>query len=171
MAFEFAFLDWLQQFAHPVMDALAVFFNWAGMHGELWILFGVILLLRRSTRKAGLAMLLALLFYLLVGDMILKPLFARPRPCEHPDPDFSGAAQRPLVPVRTHQLGLCSRSRPVLPKQAPGHPRFGAGCIYWFYPPVPVRPLPHRRIGGHPAGAYAGRCRIGSGELCRKEAC
>ena len=36
MAFEFAFLDWLQQFAHPVMDALAVFFNWAGMHGELW---------------------------------------------------------------------------------------------------------------------------------------
>ena len=82
MAFEFAFLDWLQQFAHPVMDALAVFFNWAGMHGELWILFGVILLLRRSTRKAGLAMLLALLFYLLVGDMILKPLFARPRPCD-----------------------------------------------------------------------------------------
>lgn len=82
MAFEFAFLDWLQQFTHPVMDALAVFFNWAGMHGELWILFGVILLLRRSTRKAGLAMLLALLFYLLVGDMILKPLFARPRPCD-----------------------------------------------------------------------------------------
>ena len=70
MAFEFAFLDWLQQFTHPVMDALAVFFNWAGMHGELWILFGVILLL------------LALLFYLLVGDMILKPLFARPRPCD-----------------------------------------------------------------------------------------
>lgn len=82
MPIEFTFLDWLHQFTHPVMDALAVFFNWAGMHGELWILFGVLLLVRRPTRKAGLAMLLALLFYLLAGDMILKPLFARPRPCD-----------------------------------------------------------------------------------------
>lgn len=82
MPIEFTFLDWLHQFTHPVMDALAVFFNWAGMHGELWILFGVLLLVRRPTRKAGLAMLLALLFYLVAGDMILKPLFARPRPCD-----------------------------------------------------------------------------------------
>lgn len=82
MPIEFTFLDWLHQFTHPMMDALAVFFNWAGMHGELWILFGVLLLVRRPTRKAGLAMLLALLFYLVAGDMILKPLFARPRPCD-----------------------------------------------------------------------------------------
>lgn len=82
MEFEFVFLDWLQRLTHPVMDGLAVFFNWAGMHGELWILFGVVLLVRRPTRKAGLAMLLALAFYLVAGDMILKPLFARPRPCD-----------------------------------------------------------------------------------------
>ena len=82
MPFEFAFLDWLQQFRNPVPDALAVFFNYAGEHGEIWIAFTLILLLCRRTRKAGLAMAIALVFYLVAGDFILKPLFARPRPCD-----------------------------------------------------------------------------------------
>jgi undecaprenyl-diphosphatase len=82
MPFEFAFLDWLQQFRNPVLDALAVFFNYAGEHGEIWIAFTLILLLFRRTRKAGLAMAIALISYLIAGDFILKPLFARPRPCD-----------------------------------------------------------------------------------------
>ena len=82
MPFEFAFLDWLQQFRNPVLDALAVFFNYAGEHGEIWITFTLILLLCRRTRKAGLAMAIALVSYLVAGDFILKPLFARPRPCD-----------------------------------------------------------------------------------------
>lgn len=82
MPFEFAFLDWLQQFRNPVLDALAVFFNYVGEHGEIWIAFTLILLLFRRTRKAGLAMAIALISYLIAGDFILKPLFARPRPCD-----------------------------------------------------------------------------------------
>lgn len=82
MPFEFAFLDWLQQFHNPVLDALAVFLNYAGEHGEIWIAFTLILLLCRRTRKAGLAMAIALVSYLVAGDFILKPLFARPRPCD-----------------------------------------------------------------------------------------
>ena len=82
MPFEFAFLDWLQQFRNPVLDTLAVFFNYAGEHGEIWIAFTLILLLCRRTRKAGLAMAIALVSYLVAGDFILKPLFARPRPCD-----------------------------------------------------------------------------------------
>lgn len=50
MPFEFAFLDWLQQFHNPVLDALAVFLNYAGEHGELWIAFTLLLLLFRRTR-------------------------------------------------------------------------------------------------------------------------
>ena len=82
MPFEFAFLDWLQQFHNPVLDALAVFLNYAGEHGELWIAFTLLLLLFRRTRKAGCAMATALVLYLVAGDCILKPLFARPRPCD-----------------------------------------------------------------------------------------
>ena len=82
MPFEFAFLDWLQQFQNPVLDALAVFLNYAGEHGEIWIAFTLLLLLFRRTRKAGCAMATALVLYLVAGDCILKPLFARPRPCD-----------------------------------------------------------------------------------------
>lgn len=82
MPFEFTLLNGLQQLHIPVMDALAIFFNYAGEHGEIWILFTVLLLLTRKNRRAGLAMALALVLYLVVGSGILKPLFARPRPCD-----------------------------------------------------------------------------------------
>ena len=68
--------------AEEVLDALAVFLNYAGEHGELWIAFTLLLLLFRRTRKAGCAMATALVLYLVAGDCILKPLFARPRPCD-----------------------------------------------------------------------------------------
>lgn len=82
MRFEFDILDGIQQLRTPVLDALAVFFDYAGAHGEIWIAFTAILLLRRSTRKAGAAMAVALALYMLAGHCLLKPLFARPRPCD-----------------------------------------------------------------------------------------
>ena len=82
MPFEFTILDALQALRCPVLDALAVFFDAAGAHGELWIAFTAVLLAFRRTRKAGLAMALALCLYMVSGHFILKPLFARPRPCD-----------------------------------------------------------------------------------------
>ena len=63
MPFEFTLLDTLQALRCPVLDALAVFFDQAGAHGEIWIA-------------------LALGLYMLAGHCALKPLFARPRPCD-----------------------------------------------------------------------------------------
>ena len=82
MPFEFTILDALQALRCPVLDALAVFFDAAGAHGELWIAFTAVLLAFRRTRKAGFAMALALCLYMVSGHFILKPLFARPRPCD-----------------------------------------------------------------------------------------
>ena len=82
MPFEFTILDAVQKLRCPVLDALAVFFDCAGAHGEIWIAFTAVLLAFRRTRKAGLAMALALGLYMVSGHFILKPLFARPRPCD-----------------------------------------------------------------------------------------
>lgn len=82
MPFEFSLLDWLQTVHTPVMDAIAVFFDAAGAHGEIWIVLAAVLLAFRRTRKAGCAVALALVLHLLVCNMLLKPLFARPRPCD-----------------------------------------------------------------------------------------
>ena len=59
MSFEFTLLDALQALRCPVLDALAVFFDQAGAHGEIWIAFTAVLLAFRRTRRAGLAMALA----------------------------------------------------------------------------------------------------------------
>ena len=53
MSFEFTLLDALQALRCPVLDALAVFFDQAGAHGEIWIAFTVVLLAFRRTRRAG----------------------------------------------------------------------------------------------------------------------
>lgn len=82
MPFEFAFLDWLYQFRNPVMNMISIFFDYAGAHGEIWIVFTLLLLLFRRTRKAGFAMAVALVLYMAAGHFFLKPLFARPRPCD-----------------------------------------------------------------------------------------
>ena len=60
MSFEFTLLDALQALRCPVLDALAVFFDQAGARGEIWIAFTAVLLAFRRTRRAGLAMALAL---------------------------------------------------------------------------------------------------------------
>ena len=78
MPFEFAFLDWLYQFRNPVMNAISIFFDYAGAHGEIWIAFTLLLLLFRRTRRAGFAMAVALVLYMAAGHFFLKPLFARP---------------------------------------------------------------------------------------------
>ena len=82
MSFEFTLLDALQALRCPVLDALAVLFDQAGARGEIWIAFTAVLLAFRRTRRAGLAMALALGLYMLAGHCALKPLFARQRPCD-----------------------------------------------------------------------------------------
>lgn len=82
MPFEFTILDALQTLRCPALDALAVFCDSAGAHGEIWIAFTAVLLAFRRTRKAGLAMGVALCLYMISGHFLLKPLFARPRPCD-----------------------------------------------------------------------------------------
>lgn len=82
MNLEFTILDWFQSIHCVPLDALAVFFDVVGAHGELWIVLAAILLLFKKTRRAGAAIAVALILHLLVADTILKPFFARPRPCD-----------------------------------------------------------------------------------------
>ena len=51
-----------------------------GNAGALWIALGVLLLFFRKTRRAGIAVLCALLLGLVVGNLCLKQWVMRPRP-------------------------------------------------------------------------------------------
>ena len=79
----------LQLFQHwrgGVSDAVWTVFSTLGNGGALWIALAVILLFFRKTRRAGAAMLAALLIGLLVGNVFMKEWVMRPRPfVTHPE--------------------------------------------------------------------------------------
>ncbi len=62
------------------LDTAMPFITSLGNGGVFWIAVALILLLRRSTRKSGVAMALSMLLCFLVGNILLKNFIARPRP-------------------------------------------------------------------------------------------
>ena len=78
---EFSFL-----YAIPRTAALDSFFlgltKIAGSYGQLWVIVAVLLLVFKKTRRAGASVLLAYLMVFLLGQIVLKNLVSRPRPCQ-----------------------------------------------------------------------------------------
>ncbi|MCH5265433.1 MAG: phosphatase PAP2 family protein [Lachnospiraceae bacterium] len=56
-------------------------FTTLGEGGAVWVLIGILLLLKKETRKTGAVVLFSLLLCMITGNLILKNLVARPRPC------------------------------------------------------------------------------------------
>ena len=75
-----AFLLWLQDLRTPILNALFSFYTQLGNAGLVWIVLSAAMLLHPRTRKAGFWALIAMLFGLLVTNVLLKHLVARTRP-------------------------------------------------------------------------------------------
>lgn len=84
--FDSTVLDWFLAHQNPLLTPVMQVFTILGEGGALWILLGILLLLRKETRRVGVVVLLALLFCLLSCNLLLKNIVARPRPCwRNPD--------------------------------------------------------------------------------------
>jgi len=68
-----------------ILDPVMAVVSFTGEGGAIWILLALILLVFKKTRKTALMMGAALIIMLVLNDIILKPLIARPRPF-----DFAG---------------------------------------------------------------------------------
>lgn len=80
---EEAILLWIQESVrNPVLDSVMIFLTHLGDSGWIWIVAAIILLIDKKTRKTGAATGLALVFSLLINNMILKNVVARTRPYE-----------------------------------------------------------------------------------------
>lgn len=77
-------LQWLLEIqnslASPEGDRLMIALSTVGNYGLIWIGIALVLCAFPKWRKAGLAMLLALLAAHVVGNLFLKNLIGRPRP-------------------------------------------------------------------------------------------
>lgn len=78
--FDLAVFEWVQSIQGRFMTALMVTITTLGDEGIIFIAMGFVLLFTKKYRKVGFAILVALVVMLLCNNIILKDLFARPRP-------------------------------------------------------------------------------------------
>ena len=78
--FELKILDAIQSISNPVLDAFFTFITYLGDEGIIWIIAAVVMLFFKKSRKCGIMVAMALIIGLIVGNLGLKNIFARPRP-------------------------------------------------------------------------------------------
>ena len=92
---DFSILYFIQSIRTDFLDNFVVTLTKiAGNYGQVWLYVAVLLLIFKKTRKAGIAVLLSYGFVYLLGQMVLKDLIARPRPC-HLDETVALLIERP----------------------------------------------------------------------------
>lgn len=81
MQWEFELLYVLQEIHTPVLDRMMAVLSDLGNAGLIWIMLSVILALIPKYRVWGIRMLAAIVLTFLIGNLIIKNLVARARPC------------------------------------------------------------------------------------------
>jgi len=81
--FEYTILDFFRfNIKNDFLDIIVPFVTSLGNGGFIWILLTIVLLSVKKTRKTGCYMVISLLLSLIVCNLTLKPVIARPRPFE-----------------------------------------------------------------------------------------
>ncbi|MBR4880084.1 MAG: phosphatase PAP2 family protein [Clostridia bacterium] len=83
LIWEYNFLMFIREnLTSPLLDKVMIFISSLGNGGLIWIILALILMTMKKTRKWGLLIGASLLLGLLCGNIILKNLIARIRPCD-----------------------------------------------------------------------------------------
>lgn len=72
----------LQKIHMNVLDQIMIFFSLIGNVGFVWILLGIILIMRKKTRIYGIILIISLGITVILGEGILKHVIRRERPFE-----------------------------------------------------------------------------------------
>ena len=155
MALDWGILHWIQNtIACPFLDAVVPKLTMLGNAGIIWILAGVLLLCTKKYRRQGALVLMGLLVGLLVGNVALKHLVARSRPCWL-DPSVQLLIATPTdysFPSGHAVLDDC-RNDPDEDRPAFRLCCHSARGAHRPVAAVPVRPLPERRVCRSAAGS------------------
>ena len=82
MSFDWAILHWIQHtLVCPALDVLMPKITLLGNGGAIWLLAAALLLVTKKYRRYGALLLAGLAAGVLAGNVVLKHLIARPRPC------------------------------------------------------------------------------------------
>lgn len=94
MEWEFEWLYTLQTIHNSFLDALMVFITSLGNAGIVWIVIALCFCFSKKYRTCGIQMFVSMIFVLFIGNLVLKNLIARDRPCWI-DPDVALLVKNP----------------------------------------------------------------------------
>lgn len=78
---DFSILDLIRErLSCPALDSIMPLITALANYGTLWIALAIALLIPKKTRPMGMVMAAALIMCVIVGNLLLKNLFARERP-------------------------------------------------------------------------------------------
>ena len=80
LGFDLAVFEWVQGIQNHLLTAIMTTIKTLGDEGIIFIVLGLVLLFTKKYRKAGVSILVALVVMLLLNNIVLKELIARPRP-------------------------------------------------------------------------------------------
>lgn len=81
--FDSAVMSLIQEnFHNPVTDAVFPVITGLGEAGIFWIVLAVFLLIFKKTRRGGILVLCAMAVTFITGELIVKNIVCRPRPCQ-----------------------------------------------------------------------------------------
>lgn len=80
--YDWAVLHWIHNtLTYPVLNYLMPKITELGNGGIIWLLVGFVLIATKQYRRYGLILIVGLVLGVLVGNIFLKNLIERPRPC------------------------------------------------------------------------------------------
>lgn len=80
LPFDLSVFEWVQSIQSNFLTAIMTTITTLGDEGIIFIALGIVLLCTKKYRKAGLTVLIALIVMMVLNNLILKDLIARPRP-------------------------------------------------------------------------------------------
>ena len=80
LGFDLAVFGWVQSIQSHFLTAIMTTVTTLGDEGIIFIVLGLVLLCTKKYRKAGVSILVALVVMLVLNNLVLKELIARPRP-------------------------------------------------------------------------------------------
>lgn len=78
---ELEILHAIQELHTPWLNQVMIFLSAIGEAGLVWIVISVVLTAVPKTRRCGITMMAAMAVSFLLGNVLLKNIIARPRPC------------------------------------------------------------------------------------------
>lgn len=139
-------------FHNTVTDTVFPIITSLGEAGIGWIVLSLVLLCFKKTRRTGGLVLIAMTVTLLFGELTLKNIICRLRPC-NVFTDFPMPHRAPhvlFVPLGPHIVKLCRSAYFDAPPQKSRLARVHSGSAHRVLPHFSFCPLPYRCPRRHP---------------------